>query len=65
MTEAKDWSAMVDDDVDAADRPVLELGARRLWREGDESRVYADPTSHPFCLIPRPGWAPPVARQER
>jgi catechol 2,3-dioxygenase-like lactoylglutathione lyase family enzyme len=22
--------------------------------------VYADPVGHPFCLIPRPGWAPPI-----
>jgi catechol 2,3-dioxygenase-like lactoylglutathione lyase family enzyme len=22
--------------------------------------VYADPAGHPFCLIRRPGWAPPV-----
>jgi hypothetical protein len=22
--------------------------------------VFADPGGHPFCLIPRPGWAPPV-----
>jgi catechol 2,3-dioxygenase-like lactoylglutathione lyase family enzyme len=24
------------------------------------SRVFADPAGHPFCLIPRPSWAPPV-----
>jgi hypothetical protein len=36
---------------------VLELGARRL-SAGDH--VYADPAGHPFCLIPRPTWAPPV-----
>ncbi len=23
-------------------------------------RVFADPAGHPFCLIPRPSWAPPV-----
>jgi catechol 2,3-dioxygenase-like lactoylglutathione lyase family enzyme len=47
------------DDVAAAGPQVLALGARRL---GDELRapVYADPAGHPFCLIPRPGWAPPV-----
>jgi hypothetical protein len=22
--------------------------------------VYADPAGHPFCLIRRPGWAPPI-----
>jgi catechol 2,3-dioxygenase-like lactoylglutathione lyase family enzyme len=48
------------DNLDAADRMVLGLGARRLWHDGDPSRVYADPAGHPFCLIPRPGWAPPV-----
>ena len=24
--------------------------------------TYADPAGHPFCLIPRPGWAPPIHR---
>lgn len=48
------------DDVDAAEPRVLEMGARRLSVEGDESRVYADPAGHPFCLIPRPSWAPPI-----
>ena len=47
------------DDVDAAEPQVLALGARRL-RGGDGFRVYADPAGHPFCLIPRPSWAPPV-----
>ncbi|MDP9219922.1 MAG: VOC family protein [Actinomycetota bacterium] len=46
------------DDVDAADPLVLALGARRL-STGDY--VYADPAGHPFCLIPRPSWAPPIA----
>lgn len=45
------------DDVDAAGPRVLALGARRLTA-GDN--VYADPAGHPFCLIPRPGWAPPI-----
>jgi catechol 2,3-dioxygenase-like lactoylglutathione lyase family enzyme len=44
------------DDVAAAGPQVLALGAARL--DGDS--VYADPAGHPFCLIPRPGWAPPV-----
>jgi catechol 2,3-dioxygenase-like lactoylglutathione lyase family enzyme len=43
------------DDVAAAAPRVLALGATRL--DGD---VYADPAGHPFCLIPRPGWAEPV-----
>jgi catechol 2,3-dioxygenase-like lactoylglutathione lyase family enzyme len=50
------------DDVDAAEPRVLALGARRLAGGGDGSRVFADPAGHPFCLIPRPGWAPPIAR---
>ena len=45
------------DDLAAADREVRRLGARRLT---DGQHVYADPAGHPFCLIPRPGWAPPV-----
>ena len=45
------------DDLDAAEPQVLALGARRL-PAGDH--VYADPAGHPFCLIRRPGWAPPI-----
>jgi len=45
------------DDLDAADVQARALGARPLG--GDH--VYADPAGHPFCLIPRPHWAPPVA----
>jgi len=44
------------DDQDAAEGQVLALGAVAL--PGDH--VYADPAGHPFCLIPRPSWAPPV-----
>jgi catechol 2,3-dioxygenase-like lactoylglutathione lyase family enzyme len=44
------------DDLDEGDAEVLALGARPLG--GDY--VYADPAGHPFCLIPRPHWAPPV-----
>ena len=46
------------DDVAAAAALVLALGATRLPADG----VFADPAGHPFCLIPRPGWAPPVRR---
>jgi catechol 2,3-dioxygenase-like lactoylglutathione lyase family enzyme len=46
------------DDVVAADPRVLALGARRL---SAGNHVYADPAGHPFCLIPRPSWAPPIA----
>jgi catechol 2,3-dioxygenase-like lactoylglutathione lyase family enzyme len=45
------------DDIDAATSQVTALGARQL--AGDE-HVFADPAGHPFCLIRRPGWAPPV-----
>ena len=40
------------DDVDAAERAVLDLGARRL-QGGPESgfRVFTDPAGHPFCLV--------------
>ena len=46
------------DDLDAASVEVLRLGARRLGAA--DRYVFADPSGHPFCLIPRPGWAPPV-----
>ena len=44
------------DDLDAATPKVLALGARHLY-----GTVFADPVGHPFCLIPRPHWAPPVS----
>lgn len=47
------------DDVDAAGEVVAALGARPLSSAGGS--VWADPSGHPFCLIPRPGWAPPVS----
>jgi catechol 2,3-dioxygenase-like lactoylglutathione lyase family enzyme len=43
------------DDLEAAEPEVLALGARKL-----ADTVYEDPAGHPFCLIPRPGWAAPV-----
>ena len=43
------------DDVAAAVPRVLALGATRLRDD-----VFADPAGHPFCLIPRPRWAPPI-----
>ena len=46
---------MVEDPA-AAEPRVLALGARKLAGE----HVYADPAGHPFCLIRRPGWAPPI-----
>lgn len=47
------------DDLDAAGAAVLALGARPLARDGSD-HVYADPAGHPFCLVRRPPWAPPV-----
>ncbi|BCM67331.1 MULTISPECIES: VOC family protein [Streptomyces] len=40
------------EDLDAAEKGVLELGARPLDTEDRERsfRVYADPAGHPFCL---------------
>ncbi|MEU6089271.1 VOC family protein [Streptomyces sp. NPDC047085] len=42
------------EEVDAAEKRVLELGARLLRREADpveeDYRVFADPAGHPFCL---------------
>ena len=45
---------MVEDVTEPAPRPGP--GATRL----DGDAVYADPAGHPFCLIPRPGSAPPI-----
>jgi catechol 2,3-dioxygenase-like lactoylglutathione lyase family enzyme len=47
------------DDVATAGPQVQALGARPLGGDAG-SPVYADPAGHPFCLIPRPSWAPPV-----
>jgi len=44
------------EDVAAAGPRVLALGATKL----DGPDVYADPAGHPFCLIKRPAWAPPI-----
>jgi catechol 2,3-dioxygenase-like lactoylglutathione lyase family enzyme len=48
---------MVEDLAEAA-RKVLQLGAERP-SGGDH--VFADPAGHPFCLVRRPTWAPPIA----
>ena len=48
------------DNVHTAEDRVLSLGARRLDDDAQARRVYADPSGHPFCLIPRPSWAPPI-----
>ena len=44
------------EDVEAATPAVLALGATRLAGTG----VFADPAGHPFCLVRRPDWAPPL-----
>ena len=48
------------EDVPRSYDAVLALGATKL--EGGD--VFADPAGHPFCLIKRPGWAPPIPSQE-
>jgi hypothetical protein len=45
------------EDVAEAQRFVLGLGATPLAGDG----IFSDPAGHPFCLIPRPGWAPTLA----
>jgi catechol 2,3-dioxygenase-like lactoylglutathione lyase family enzyme len=49
------------EDVAAAGPLVLALGAKKL----DGEDVYADPAGHPFCLVRRPAWAPPVPDGDR
>lgn len=46
------------DDLDTATPLVIDLGATPL---DAEQHVFADPAGHPFCLIRRPHWAPPVS----
>jgi catechol-2,3-dioxygenase len=38
-------------DVDAAERAALDIGATRLDGGGGNWRVYADPAGKPFCLV--------------
>ena len=44
------------EDIGTATAKVLALGARPL----DGESVFADPAGHPFCLVRRPKWAPPI-----
>ena len=44
------------EDVAGSSPAVLALGATKLDGDG----VFADPAGHPFCLIKRPTWAPPI-----
>jgi len=39
------------EDVDAAERAALDIGATRLDGGGENWRVYADPAGKPFCLV--------------
>lgn len=39
------------EDVDAAEKAALAIGATRLPGEGETHRVYADPANKPFCLV--------------
>lgn len=41
------------DDIENAERRVLELGATRVPDANEDSdfRVYRDPAGHPFCLV--------------
>ena len=48
------------DDLNTAGEAVQRLGARRLADESNSFHVYADPAGHPFCLVTRPNWAPPI-----
>lgn len=50
---------MVDDPLRAGPR-VVALGVVRLADLPGTGGVYADPAGHPFCLVPRPEWAPPI-----
>ena len=45
------------DDLDEAELQVIELGAKKL---AVDDQVFSDPAGHPFCLIKRPTWAPPI-----
>ena len=47
------------EDPDTAALQVLAIGGARAPR-GDH--VYTDPAGHPFCLVRRPQWAPPIER---
>ncbi len=40
------------EDVDRAEKAVIELGAHRLPAERESGfRVFSDPAGHPFCLV--------------
>lgn len=40
------------EDLDAGERAVLDLGARKAeYQPGTSFRVFLDPSGHPFCLV--------------
>lgn len=53
------------DDLTAVAVDAVAMGARALTEEYEGSQVFADPAGHPFCLIPRPRWAPPIDNSKR
>jgi hypothetical protein len=52
------------EEFEAEHEHVLALGGELIFDRSDDPEeplhVYADPAGHPFCLIPRPKWAPPI-----
>src|SRR5579863_9639922 len=45
------------EDLERAGARVIAIGGTRI---GHGENVYSDPAGHPFCLVARPGWAPPI-----
>jgi catechol 2,3-dioxygenase-like lactoylglutathione lyase family enzyme len=45
------------EDPDVAEAQVVAIGGVRI---SHGEHVYSDPAGHPFCLISRPAWAPPI-----
>jgi catechol 2,3-dioxygenase-like lactoylglutathione lyase family enzyme len=45
------------EDPDRADVQVVAIGGIRI---AHGEHVYSDPAGHPFCLVNRPEWAPPI-----
>ena len=49
-----------DDDFVVVARNDRTSGLAFQRAPGGRPPTWPDPAGHPFCLIPRPGWAPPV-----
>jgi catechol 2,3-dioxygenase-like lactoylglutathione lyase family enzyme len=45
------------EEPDAAGAQAIAIGGVRI---AHGEHVYSDPAGHPFCLIRRPAWAPPI-----